>query len=57
MNNWDWPQYVIAAVYCLNLLATANLHGKPRTGKWSFPGSAISAALGVWILYMGGFWS
>lgn len=57
MSNWDWPQYVVAALYALNILAVANMHGKPRSGKRNFPGTAISVSLGAWILYMGGFWS
>lgn len=57
MSNWDWPQYVIAGLYALNLLAVANMHGKPKSGKWSFPVAAISVALFSWIFYMGGFWS
>lgn len=57
MSNWDWPQYVIAAMYALNVLAASGLHGKPRTGKFNGPVTALNSALGAWILYMGSFWS
>lgn len=57
MNAWEWPQYVMAFLYVLAVLVHAASHGKEKRGKYNGPGAIIGAAISVWILYMGGFWS
>lgn len=56
-ENWDWPQWFFVALYVINLMLQSCLHGKEKTGKFSAPAVIISTAIGVWILYMGGFWA
>ena len=56
IESWGWPQWFFVGVYAANILATSALHGKPRTGKNNGPFAIVSAAIGVWVLYKGGFW-
>ncbi len=55
--NVGWPEGFILAIMVFNLLATAVLDGKPRTGKFSFPLTLCSAAISFALLYWGGFFA
>lgn len=51
------PQIIILSLHFVTVLLAAHLHGKPRTGRHSFPTIAINSALGLALLYWGGFFS
>lgn len=49
------PQIIILVLIAVDLLITAHLHGKPRTGTWSFGLTLFSNAVTLGLLYWGGF--
>ena len=49
------PQIILLSLVALNLLATAYLHGKPRTGNFNIFGALVNAGILIWILVAGGF--
>lgn len=53
---WGWPQWLIAAMYMINILIASGFHGQRRCGKVNAPKNIVLTAIGVWILYKGGFW-
>lgn len=55
MEHWEWPQVVFLVVYSLNVLIHAHLHGQVKTGKYSAPSTIVASAIGIFILYKGGF--
>lgn len=55
--NIGWPEGIILTLYAINLLITAAADGKPRTGKNSFAMTLCMTALGLGILYWGGFFA
>lgn len=56
-ENWHWPQYIMASLAMINLLLSANMHGKPRTGTFNFFASLTGVILFTgFVLYSGGFW-
>lgn len=55
-DAWHWPQWTTLILAVLNLLATAALNGKPKTGEHNFALALCGAAIGQWILWAGGFW-
>lgn len=46
----------MALIYITALVIAIRDHGKPRTGTASVFDSGIGIAIGVFVLYMGGFW-
>ncbi len=57
--NWDWPQFLLAGLYCFILVVTAILHyvGENRKSKpYNFYETAFGVGITVFILHMGGFW-
>jgi LPXTG-motif cell wall-anchored protein len=57
METWDWPQYTFVALYVVSLLHSAYMHDKPKTGVNNFWLTVLGVALGVTVLYFGGFWN
>jgi len=49
------PQIILLVILGLNLLATAYLHGKPRTGKFNIFGALGNVGILIWLLVSGGF--
>ena len=49
------PQIILLVIMGLNLLASAYLHGKPRTGKFNIFGALVNAGILIWLLVSGGF--
>ena len=49
------PQIILLVILGLNLLATAYLHGKPRTGNFNIFGALVNAGILRWLLVSGGF--
>ena len=55
---WEWPQWTVAILATLNIVAAAALHDEPkRPSKHSFPIQLVSAAISTIILVCGGFYS
>jgi hypothetical protein len=55
--TWGWPQWTYAGLFGLNVLMAAVLDGKPKGGEHSFAISVVACAIGVGILFAGGFWA
>lgn len=55
LNSFGWPQWLWFAMMAANLLATAYMHGKPRTGEHNIFTSLIGTGLGFVLLSYGGF--
>ena len=55
MNEWEWPQYVMAGFFVTGIIIHVSRHGDHRD-PFNGPAQAFSAALWAWVLYMGGFW-
>lgn len=51
------PQIIMLVLISVQLLLTANLHGKTKTGKHNFWSTLISNSITLTILYLGGFFS
>ena len=49
------PQIILLTLLGIQLLVNAHLHGKPRTGNYSFLQAVFNAAILIWILVSGGF--
>ncbi len=49
------PQIIMLCIGAMDLLLTANLHGKPKEGNHSFWVESIGVACQIWLLYWGGF--
>jgi len=49
------PQIIMLIIAAISLVAGAYLHGKPTTGKHSFPLSFVAWIIQMWLLYFGGF--
>lgn len=52
---WRWPQWAAISTWTLNIVVTAFLHGKPRTDNYNVLLPILSAAIGAYIMAMGGF--
>lgn len=50
-----WPQIAFICMCAVNLCGEAFLHGQPKTGEHNFFLSVVSAIIGGWIFYCGGF--
>ena len=48
------PQIIYLSIVFINLLLTANMHGKERT-PYNFWTSLVGTVLGFFLLYWGGF--
>ena len=51
----EWPQITMIVIYSLNIFLALMKHGESQ-GKYSFWTASIATAIGVTILYYGGFW-
>lgn len=51
------PQIILIVIYAIDLLCAANLHGKQRTGKWSFWRDLAGTACVFGLLIWGGFFN
>lgn len=51
------PQIIVITLYAINLLCSAHLHGKPKTGNWSFWGELTGTAFVFGLLIWGGFFN
>ena len=49
------PQIILLVLLGLNLLASAYLHGKPKSGKHNLFLAMLNAGVLLWILISGGF--
>lgn len=49
------PQILILLLHFVSLLLSAHKHGKEKTTKTNFWVSLIASAIGLTILYFGGF--
>ena len=47
-------EITLLCLLAISLLAAANLHGKPKTGKHSFWASLVSSALTIALCYWAG---
>ena len=53
--NIGWPEGIWLGLTLGGLLLVANLHGKPKTGKWDIFVTIINSVIMFGILYWGGF--
>ena len=51
-----WPQIVMIVLYVVNVVIDAQRHGEPKDGKHNVLVTLVGSALGVWVLWAGGFW-
>jgi hypothetical protein len=49
------PQIILLVLLGFQLLMTAYMHGKPRTGEYNIFFGLINASILIWILIAGGF--
>ena len=60
---WHWPQLVMLGLWIYNITYTAVNHGKPKVERDGQPHkhnawtALTGTAIGIWLLYMGGWWS
>jgi uncharacterized membrane protein len=52
-----WPQWIYIVLMVIGLFVSIERHGRPREGTYNGVASIISAALGIALLYWGGFFS
>ena len=55
--NMKAPQIIYLVLTAINLLTSANLHGKPKSGNNTFWSALISAAIFIPLLWWGGFFN
>lgn len=56
MTTWRWPQYVMAAIYLIQIGIHLAKNGEPMEGNYSFATSVITTAIVFVILKVGGFY-
>lgn len=49
------PQIIMIAIYAVSVGISIAKHGEPKTGEYHGPGAFIGAAIGIAILWWGGF--
>ena len=49
------PQIIYICLICINLIIYGYRHNKPRTGKYNLWTDLLALALGVGLVYWGGF--
>ena len=54
--EWAWPQWVYAGLFVSNIVLCVSKHGESR-GPYDGPLATFCAAVSIWILYEGGFWT
>ena len=52
-----WPQYLVITLHVLNFFMVCYLHGTPKTEPWDVRTTMLSSFIGIWILWMGGFFA
>ena len=52
-----WPQLAVVILMVLGLGISLVQHGDSKTGRESFWTSLVSAAVTIWLLYEGGFFT
>ena len=55
--TWHWPQITWAILVGLHVIISLARDGEPKRGEHHALTDLVAIALGVWILYMGGFWT
>ena len=55
MITWRWPQYIMAAIYLIQLGIHLALNGEPMRGEYNFIEALIITAIAFVILRAGGF--
>ena len=50
-----WPQFTYLVLVLLSLGIELERHGKPKTGRHSFPTHLVGVAIGITLLWFGGF--
>jgi hypothetical protein len=53
----NWPQLTMLVLIALNVGLNLGLDGQPRRYKYSFWIACVGAAVIIFILHQGGFWS
>ena len=53
----NWPQIAMLMLYAISIGIALAKDGQPREGKESFGKTCFACAVGMYILYCGGFWS
>lgn len=56
MTVWHWPQYVMAAIYLIEIGIHLAKNGEPMKGSYSFASAVIGAVIAFVILKAGGFY-
>lgn len=56
MNVWHWPQYVMAAIYLIQIGIHLAKNGEPMEGSYSFATAVITTVIVFVILKAGGFY-
>lgn len=58
MDNWQWPQWVVASIYFIRIIVNGCNNGEPRKSdnNYDFSISLIAVAVSAFVLYKGGFW-
>lgn len=51
------PQIIIIAIYALSVGIDIAKHGEPKTGRYNAAASLIGSAIGLSLLYWGGFFN
>ena len=55
--NWGWPQFVMAALYAVNIGFCLAKHGQPKRDTYDLTDAFIAPGILRWLMYMGGFWT
>ena len=56
MTTWRWPQFVMAAIYLVQIGIHIAKDGEQMEGKYSYITAIIATAIGYVILKAGGFY-
>lgn len=56
MTAWKWPQYVMAAIYLIQIGIHLAKNGEPMESRYSFTTAVIATAIVFVILKAGGFY-
>ena len=56
MTTWRWPQYVMAAIYLIQIGMHMAKDGEPLKGKYNYVSAIVATAIVYVILRAGGFY-
>lgn len=57
MNGMGIPEAIILVLYAVELLGSVVNHGKTLSKKVNAYATALGVAIGVWLLWVGGFFA